>query len=131
MTKNKLFDPKVQQPIPSKDCPEFSVDVFIIDEKEMHGLACYHFEDKKWIFHTDTLVDYDEKGAETQWRWYYPDVQWSEEAIEPDFKALYLEGREVINRMIEYSNAGKTLSKIDSQVAAIGREYLTKHNDLT
>lgn len=73
----ELFNPITDQPKPSEDCPEFSVDVFIIDENDMHGLACYHFEDKKWIFHTDTLVDYDEKGAETKWKWYYPDVQWN------------------------------------------------------
>ncbi len=50
----------------------FSVDVFIIDENGMHGIGFYDFELKKWVFHTDTLVDYDEEGAETKWKWYYP-----------------------------------------------------------
>lgn len=50
----------------------FSVDVFVIDEEGMHGLAFYNFDTHKWSFHTDTLVDYNEPGHETKWKWYYP-----------------------------------------------------------
>ncbi len=71
-SKQTFFNPKFNKPKPSPDDVTFSVDVLIIDENELHGVACYSFEDEKWIFHTDTLVDYDEVGHETQWRWYYP-----------------------------------------------------------
>lgn len=56
----------------SDDDEDFSVDVLIIDENGLNGVACYIYADKKWIFHTDTLVDYNEKGNETKWMWYYP-----------------------------------------------------------
>ena len=51
---------------------DFSVDVFILDETGVHGIAFWNFDDEVWRFHTDTLVDYNEKGAETKWKWYYP-----------------------------------------------------------
>ena len=51
---------------------EFSVDVFILDELGVHGIAFWNFDDKVWRFHTDTLVDYNEPNAETKWKWYYP-----------------------------------------------------------
>ena len=51
---------------------DFSVDVFILDEDGVHGIAFWNFDDEVWRFHTDTLVDYNEKGAETKWKWYYP-----------------------------------------------------------
>lgn len=54
---------------------EFSVDVFVIDENGMHGIAFYSFDDQKWRFHTDTLVDYNEAGNETKWKWYYPIIE--------------------------------------------------------
>jgi len=72
--KVKLFDPKKNKPIPSEDDPTFSVDVCIIDEENVHGLAFYSFDNEKWGFHTDTLVDYDEAENETKWCWYYPVV---------------------------------------------------------
>lgn len=51
---------------------DFSVDVFILDETRVHGIAFWNFDDKVWRFHTDTLVDYNEPNAETKWKWYYP-----------------------------------------------------------
>ncbi len=54
-----------------KDAP-YSDDVMIIDENGIHGIGFYDFESLKWCFHTDTLVDYDEPGHETKWKWYYP-----------------------------------------------------------
>lgn len=74
LTEIKLFNPQKNKPKPSKDDITFSEDVYIIDEDGMHGLAYYSFEDEKWRFHTDTLVDYDEPGNETKWLWYYPPV---------------------------------------------------------
>lgn len=76
------------KPIPAPDDPLNSVDVFIMDEDGMHGLAYYSFEDKKWCFHTDTLVDYNEPGSETKWVWYYPpynkeDVKFSTDHVNP------------------------------------------------
>lgn len=68
----RFFNPKTDIPKVSTDDPNFSVDVFIIDDEGMHGLAFYSFKDQKWSFDTDTLVDYDEVGNETEWRWYYP-----------------------------------------------------------
>lgn len=70
----KLFDPNKNKPNPSPDDITMSVDVCIIDEDGVNGLAWYCFEESKWKFHTDTLVDYDEPGAETKWLWYYPVV---------------------------------------------------------
>lgn len=70
----KLYDPKLHKPNQSKEDIRFSEDVFIIDENGMHGLAFYSFEDEEWNFHTETLVDYNESGAETKWKWYYPVV---------------------------------------------------------
>lgn len=51
---------------------DFSVDVFILDETGVHGIAFWNFDDEVWRFHTDTLVDYNEPNAETKWKWYYP-----------------------------------------------------------
>ena len=68
----RFFDPEINKPLPSKNDITFSDDVFIIDEDGMHGLAYYSFEDCQWKFHTDTLVDYNEVGHETKWKWYYP-----------------------------------------------------------
>ena len=68
----RFFDPERNKPLPSKNDITFSDDVFIIDEDGMHGLAYYSFEDCQWKFHTDTLVDYNEIGHETKWKWYYP-----------------------------------------------------------
>lgn len=54
------------------DGEDFSVDVFILDENGVHGIAFWNFDDEVWRFHTDTLVDYNEPNAETKWKWYYP-----------------------------------------------------------
>lgn len=54
-----------------EDAP-YSDDVMIIDENGIHGIGFYDFKYIKWSFHTDTLVDYDEPGHETKWKWYYP-----------------------------------------------------------
>ena len=70
----KVYQPTTH-PKQSKEDIEYSVDVFIIDENGMNGLAYYHFTDEQWHFHTDTLVDYNEIGSETKWVWYYPPVQ--------------------------------------------------------
>lgn len=73
--KPELFSPD-RKPIYEKDLAgniePFSVDVCIIDEKGVHGLAYFNFDTDEWSFHTDTLVDYNEEGAETKWWWYYP-----------------------------------------------------------
>ena len=61
-----------QFPKKSEDDESFSDDVMIIDENGIHGIGYYDFELLKWSFHTDTLVDYDEPGHETKWKWYYP-----------------------------------------------------------
>lgn len=66
-----FYNPE-QLPKKSKDDESFSDDVFIIDENGIHGIGYYDFELSKWSFHTDTLVDYNELGHETKWKWYYP-----------------------------------------------------------
>lgn len=68
------FKPEVSKDLSGKD-EEFSVDVFIIDENGLHGLAFYNFDTGKWSFHTDTVVDYNEPGHETKWWWYYPPIE--------------------------------------------------------
>lgn len=52
----------------------FSEDVIVIDEEGLNGVAFYDYGLKEWGFHTDTLVDYNEKGNETKWMWYYPPI---------------------------------------------------------
>jgi len=69
---NLFYDPNVTFPKSSECDKNFSDDVFIIDEEGLNGIAYYNFDTKKWGFHTDTLVDYNEKGNETKWLWYYP-----------------------------------------------------------
>jgi len=65
-----LYDPTVfPNQVPGE---HFSEDVFVVDENGMHGLAFYNFDTETWGFHTDTLVDYNEQGAVTKWKWYYP-----------------------------------------------------------
>lgn len=61
-----------QLPKKSEEDESFSDDVMIIDENGVHGIGYYDFELVHWTFHTDTLVDYDEPGHETKWKWYYP-----------------------------------------------------------
>lgn len=53
---------------------EHSVDVIIVDENGLIGLGYVHYETNSWHFHTDTLVDYNEPGNETKWKWYYPPI---------------------------------------------------------
>jgi hypothetical protein len=67
----KFYNPELNKPDPSEDEITHSVDVFIIDEHGVDGMAFYNFEDCRWHFHTDTLVDYYEEGAKTKWFWYY------------------------------------------------------------
>lgn len=64
-----LFNP-TEIPKVSADDAEYSVDVCTIDEDNIHCVGFYHYTDKKWYFHTDTLSDYNE----TKWKWYYPVV---------------------------------------------------------
>lgn len=71
MEKIKFYFP-TDLPKPSEDDKDFSVDVFIVDEDGMYGLAYYSFADNEWAFHTDTLVDYNEEGYNTRWKWCYP-----------------------------------------------------------
>jgi hypothetical protein len=87
----KLYDPKRNRPRQSPDDITFSETVFIIDEEGLHGLAYFSFKDDKWYFLTDTLVDYDEPGAETEWKWYYPEVKWGESTEDPDPSELLKE----------------------------------------
>lgn len=70
----QLFNPNKVQPQKSKDDDRFSLDVFIIDETGLNGLAYYSFEENKWEFHTDTLVYYFEEDDPTEWYWYYPPI---------------------------------------------------------
>ncbi|MFZ4413620.1 MAG: hypothetical protein ACOYOV_11090 [Bacteroidales bacterium] len=69
-----IFHDPTEIPLVSKCDSTVTVDVFIIDESGMHGLAFYDLQDKEWRFHTDTVVDYNEKGNETKWKWYYPQI---------------------------------------------------------
>ena len=48
-----------------------SVDVITIDECDLINIGFYHFVDEKWYFHTDTLLNYDEEGNETDFKWIY------------------------------------------------------------
>lgn len=96
----KTFDPEKSRPRKSPDDSAFSETVFIIDEEGLDGLAFFSFEDDKWTFLTDTLVDYYEPGHETKWRWYYPPVKWVDGAVveEPDYKAMFEEAVELLDQ---------------------------------
>ncbi|GAB2539995.1 hypothetical protein [Rufibacter soli] len=51
-----------------EDMEEYSEDVITIDSKGVLCIAFYHFIDKKWYFHSDTL----RKGYEKDFTWIYP-----------------------------------------------------------
>ena len=67
-----LFDPEKEKPKPCLDANLFSVDVFIIDEDGINGIAFYNFDTKDWGYHSDTLGKYDEGSV--KWFWYYPPI---------------------------------------------------------
>lgn len=91
----------------SEDAPEFSVTVGIIDEHGLDGLGYYCFDDKEWSFHTDTIVDYNEPGAETKWKWYYIPVTW-EKASEPRINEESTE--DAFNDWMEYGRLNLAFS---------------------
>ena len=69
-----LFDPEKEKPKPDPELEYLlSLDVFIIDEAGLNGIAYYNFDTKKWGFHSDTIGKYTEK-TEIKWLWYYPPV---------------------------------------------------------
>ncbi len=61
-------------PVPSADDTKYSVDVVIVDEDNMSGLAFYSFSKGEWKFHTDTMCDDHENGKPKQFWWYYPPI---------------------------------------------------------
>lgn len=65
------LNPPTVFPVFSTDYEWMSVDVITIDEEGLINLAYYSFRENEWKFHTDTLVDYFEKGNEMKWGWYY------------------------------------------------------------
>ena len=66
------YNPKKTQPRLNPEGDNISVDVFVIDEHGLHGIAFFCYESNEWLFHTDTLIDYNEEGNNTKWLWYYP-----------------------------------------------------------
>lgn len=68
----QLFNGFKNKPRLSSEDPRFSEDVYILDEDNLIGSGCYNFEEEKWYFHTDTLVDYFEEGDTTKFWWFYP-----------------------------------------------------------
>lgn len=74
------YDPAKSKPRKDIDVPYHSVDVYIVDEDGLHGIAYYNFDLKRWDFVTDTLTDYDE----IRWLWYYSpidvkNIKWEED----------------------------------------------------
>ena len=67
----EVYNKKTDIPKLSKDNAQFSVDVITCDEDDMLNIGYYSFEDNKWHFHTETLVDYYEKGKEMNFVWMY------------------------------------------------------------
>jgi len=72
--KVRLFDPMNKKPRPGDEDPAFSEDVIIIDENGLKGLAFFAFEENKWVFYADTLVDYNAENTGIKWKWYYQPV---------------------------------------------------------
>lgn len=66
MIYNKEIEPR-----PSETDKNVSEDVITIDECNMLNIGFYHYLDKKWYFHTNTLVDYYEKDNEMDFKWMY------------------------------------------------------------
>lgn len=63
------------KPDPSQDDPSFSQDVIIMTEDEMLNIGYFDYEQDKWKYHTDTLVDLnepDEEGVLIKFNWIYP-----------------------------------------------------------
>ena len=76
-----LFDPTTNRPAPNEDEPAFSEDICTIDENGANGVAFFAFDENRWIFYIDTLIDYNTEGAGIKWKWYYPpinseDIEW-------------------------------------------------------
>ena len=67
---NKIYG-KQEIPQQSKDDPDFSEDVITCDEGGLLNIGFYSYKENKWSFHTDTLVDYCEKGHEMEFVWMY------------------------------------------------------------
>ena len=77
----EISDPKKYKPKPLDNDPAFSEDVCLIDEKGLIGVASFAFEEDRWLFHFDTIIDYEKEGVEIKWKWYYPpisnkDIEW-------------------------------------------------------
>lgn len=51
-----------------------------------------------------------------------PESKWNEKT--PNYEQKFREAVDCIERMIESANAGKTLPKIDSHTASIGRQFI-------
>lgn len=49
----------------------YSYDVITCDEDGLLNIGFYDFAAQKWMFHTDTMVDYYEKGHEMNFVWIY------------------------------------------------------------
>ena len=76
-----IFDPKKYKPKPMAEDPAFSEDVCLIDEEGLIGVVCFAFKEDRWLFHFDTLVDYENEDVAIKWKWYYPpvvskDIEW-------------------------------------------------------
>ena len=64
------FHQPSEKPIPAPDDPANSVDVFIMDEDGMHGLAFYSFEYEEWWMNADDFDGFED--GQSKWVWYYP-----------------------------------------------------------
>lgn len=65
------------KPKPSNDSMTLSVDVIAYTEEGLLNIACFDFEEDKWIWHTDTLIDMEEliEGQPMPFNWIYPPAE--------------------------------------------------------
>lgn len=63
--------PNTEFPVQCTDLPETSVDVITCDKDGTLNIGYYNFDTQRWGFHTDTLVDYYEKGELKPFVWMY------------------------------------------------------------
>lgn len=66
---------RFNKPEMSSDDPTISVDVIACTEDGLLNIGYFNFQDDKWYWHTDTLVDVEElneDGEPVQFNWIYP-----------------------------------------------------------
>ena len=69
------FHKNTEYPQVSKGDENYSIDVITSNPDGFLNIGFYHFKDKEWQFHTDTLTDPYENGMLQPFVWWYPPTE--------------------------------------------------------